>query len=147
MGWFGADKEINAVGNVIEKTGGAFDALFTSDEERLTKAEAMARIKQKPDEWAHQLNMLNAQSSSLFVSGWRPAMGWVCVIAALLYFVPQFAIGAGLWVYQCYEMIKAGGAELPAYPVSDSNLWELVAIMFGGGVLRTIEKVNGVARR
>lgn len=147
MGWFGASKSIEATGNAIEQTGNVVDKLFTSDDERLSRAEAMARIRQNPDKWAHQLNVLNAQSASLFVSGWRPALGWVAVIAAFLYFVPQYMTGAGLWLYQCYELIKAGGGVLPNYPVGDTGLWQLVTLLLGGAAVRSAEKLGGVARR
>lgn len=135
---------IRETGNLVEKIG----TLFTSDHERLTHEEVMERIKQKPDEWAHELNVLNAQHGSLFVSGWRPGLGWICVIAAFLFFVPQYASGAALWVYQCYEAISTQGvsASLPEYPVSDGGLWQLVTLLLGGGALRSIDKFNGVAR-
>ena len=69
MGWFGTDKSIDATSNLVEKTGKALDGLFTSDDERLSRKEAMQRLLDKPKEWAHELNLIDAQSSSLFQSG------------------------------------------------------------------------------
>lgn len=132
---FGADKEIDAIGNTVDKTGKALDNLFTSDQERLTHAEIMERIKLKPAEWAHQLNMIHAQSSSWFNSGWRPALGWVGAIGMALYFIPQYFAAAVLWV-----QLNWGATELSAYPVSPDGLWELVAVLLGGKVIRTYEK-------
>ena len=147
MGFF-TSKSIDSVGDVVAKTGSALDNLFTSDDERLSRAEVMARIKQKPDEWAHELNVLNAKSSSLFVSGWRPGLGWVCVVSAILFFVPQYLAAAVIWLYQCYFEILVRGSDivLPAYPVSDEGLWHLVTLMIGSGALRTVEKMKGVHR-
>lgn len=140
MSWFGADKEITAVGDVVEKTGSALDSLFTSDEERLNAKEIMARIKQKPSEWAHELNVINAKSSSWFNSGWRPALGWVGAIGMFVFFIPQYVMATILWVN-----INWGAEKLTDYPVSADGLWQLVALLIGGKVLRTIEKGKGVA--
>jgi hypothetical protein len=145
MGWFssllGAKDTVEAVGTAVEKTGNALDNLFTSDDERLTHAEIMERINQQPAEWAHQLNMLNAQDSSWFNSGWRPALGWVGAVGMFCFFVPQYLLAAGMWVYACLQ----AGVLVP-YPINADGLWELVAMLLGGGVLRTVEKANGTAK-
>lgn len=145
MGWFsgilGADKTIDAVGSVVEKTGNALDSVFTSDDERLTHAEVMERINQQPAEWAHQLNMLNAQDSNWFNSGWRPALGWVGAMGMFCYFVPQYILAAGMWVYACLQT-----GNLVPYPINADGLWELVAMLLGGGALRSLDKVNATAK-
>ena len=138
---FGAKESIDAVGNVVEKTGNALDNLFTSDDERLSHAEIMERINQQPAEWAHQLNLLNAQDTSWFNSGWRPALGWVGAIGMFCFFVPQYLLAAAMWTYTCIQ----ANALVP-YPINADGLWELVAMLLGGGVLRTVEKANGTAK-
>ena len=138
---FGAKESIDAVGNVVEKTGNALDNLFTSDDERLSHAEIMERINQQPAEWAHQLNLLNAQDTSWFNSGWRPALGWVGAIGMFCFFVPQYLLAAVMWTYTCIQ----ANALVP-YPINADGLWELVAMLLGGGVLRTVEKANGTAK-
>jgi len=138
----GAAPVIDATGTALEKTGKALDSLFTSDDERLTHAEVMERINQQPDEWAHQLNLINAQSSKLFDSGWRPALGWVGAAGMFCYYIPQYVLAAGMWVYAC---IQAG--QLVPYPINADGLWELVALLLGAGTLRTAEKRMGVAKK
>ena len=102
----------------------------------------MEKIKQQPDEWAHQLNLINANDSNWFNSGWRPALGWVGALGMFFYFVPQYALGAFLWVNHCLAT-----GTIVQYPVSDSGLWELVAMLLGAGTLRTAEKKMGVAAK
>lgn len=138
----GAAPVIDSVGTAVEKTGNALDNLFTSDEERLTHAEIMERINQQPAEWAHQLNMLNAQSGNWFDSGWRPAFGWVGAAGMFCYYIPQYVLAAGMWVYAC---LQAG--HLVPYPINADGLWELVALLLGGGTLRTLEKANGTVKK
>lgn len=153
MGFFTKEvsSTVDAAGNLIEKTGGALDKLFTSDDERLTHAEIMERIKQQPSAWAHELNLINAQSHSWFNSGWRPGLGWVCVLSAGAYFIPQYLTGSVVWVWACVEVISAGGVEtlaenLPVYPASDNGLWQLVTLLLGSATVRQIDKANGTAK-
>jgi hypothetical protein len=150
MGWFGADKSIEATGNVIEKTGKALGGLFTSDDERLTHKEVYERIKQKPQEWAHELNLADANSGSWFNSGWRPMLGWVGGISLALFFIPQYLMGAGLWGFQCFHVISEAkdlaAIQLPVYPVSSDAVMELVMFLFGAGAIRSFDKLNGNAK-
>ena len=135
---------VDAVGNVVEKTGTAFDKLFTSEEERNAAKIVFAKIKSKPAEWAHELNIINANSTSWFNSGWRPALGWVGALSALLYYVPQYVVGAYVWLSLALK--TAAGDELPAYPVSDDGLWQLIGLLLGGATIRSFEKIKGVAK-
>lgn len=81
-----------------------------------------------------EVNLKEAEHPSLFVSGWRPAVGWICVAGCLYGFAvqPTFA-----WFS---TMI---GVSSP--PVLDmSTLIGLLTGMLGMGGLRTYEKVQGV---
>lgn len=82
-----------------------------------------------------ELNKIEAQSSSLFKSGWRPFIGWLCGIG-LFY---QFIINPILpWII---NLVKPGVPPLPSL-----DMGTLTTIMFGilglGG-LRTFERVKG----
>lgn len=56
----------------IDSFGNAVDKIFTSDEERLTRAEAIERIKLEPMKYRNALDLLNAKSNILFVKCARP---------------------------------------------------------------------------
>lgn len=67
------------------------------------------------------------------MSGWRPAIGWVCALAmGYQYLLRPFLVAFN---------------PVLAFPGLDDNLWQLLAGMLGLGGLRTFEKVNGVASR
>ncbi len=118
---FGKGK-IEATTGLVDATGKALDGLFTSDEERQAGQIVLSKIQQNPQQWAHELNVLNAHSTSLFVSGWRPAMGWVLVLGVLMTF----------------------GSQMIGIQIPDTDLlWQLSAVMFGA---RSFEKTKGVAR-
>jgi hypothetical protein len=84
-----------------------------------------------------QVNAAEAQSSSLWVAGWRPAIGWVCAAAFAWNYV-GFPVVA--WV------AAAIGHAVPLKPVMDGNLMELTLGMLGLGALRSFDKVKGTAK-
>lgn len=77
-----------------------------------------------------EVNKTEAAHKSLFVAGWRPAIGWICGLA-LMYSTILSPI-LGIWF---------------AVPPVDSSLLTTVLMgMLGLGGLRTFEKTKSVAR-
>lgn len=84
------------------------------------------------------VNQEEAKSSSLFVAGWRPFVGWVCG-AALTY----VAI-----VEPIVRFMALAGGYAGTFPVIDTSITLQVLLgMLGLGGLRTFEKTKGVARQ
>lgn len=83
-----------------------------------------------------EVNKVEAANGSVFVSGWRPFIGWVCGVA-LAY---QYVISP-LATY----LANAFGLNIPPPPTLGENLYELVLGMLGMGAMRTFEKMQGVA--
>jgi len=84
-----------------------------------------------------EVNKVEAQHSNLFVSGWRPAVGWTCVIGLVYNFILYPLL---LWV------VVITGSTINPPPMFSENLMELVLGMLGLGALRTYEKFKGVNR-
>lgn len=85
-----------------------------------------------------KINEIEAGSASLFVSGWRPGVGWVCVAACA-------------WNWIGLPMVKVVlGLLAIKLELAPANLTEMLPILMGllglGG-LRTLEKVQGVAAK
>jgi len=85
-----------------------------------------------------EINKVEAASSSLFVSGWRPSVGWVCSAG----FAVQFIIGP----------LAEWGAALAGHPVKfpqmdTGTMMPLLLGMLGLGGMRTAEKMQGVAAK
>lgn len=104
------------------------------------KIEAEAALRKDLQAWDQQqadINKEEAKHSNLFVSGWRPFIGWVCGASiAYTFLIVPLALYIGFLV----------GHPIPKPPVLDGNLWELTTAMLGLGGLRTFEKIKGVAR-
>lgn len=83
------------------------------------------------------INQAEAGHSSVFVAGWRPAIGWVCAAALAWAFIVAPVATWALAVLGIRETLPA---------IMTDNLFELVLAMLGLGGLRTFEKLKGVAR-
>lgn len=79
------------------------------------------------------IDKVEAGSTSFFVSGWRPALGWVCGVAFCFEFLLRPAIAWGF--------IVAGHPLTTPLPRLDDSLTQLTYAMLGMGALRTVEKV------
>ncbi len=82
-----------------------------------------------------EVNKVEAANNSLFVSGWRPAVGWVCAAA----FAYKFVLAPAL----AFLLTSLGHPII--LPVLDFTEMSTVLLgMLGLGSLRTVEKIKGV---
>ena len=130
--------DLLGIGSVIESVGKVAEHFVTTDKEKMAMEIEMRKLDQALDMAQLAVNTEEAKSSSVFVSGWRPAIGWIC--AAALGYQYVFAPLA-LWLSQII------GRPMPAPPMLDDVLWQLMFGILGMGGLRTLEKFNGVAAR
>lgn len=121
-----------AASEPLKVLGDVADNLFTSDDERLTHAEVMERIKNEPRLGQIVTNQLEAQHRTIFVAGWRPFIGWVC--------------GLGLAYTFLIHPIIQWFTGLPGPALSTDIMLELVLGLLGLGTLRTVEKLGGVTK-
>lgn len=80
------------------------------------------------------VNNTEAASDSLFKSGWRPAIGWICGAALGWNFILRPAIQTGMAMY---------GSPVSLPPAELGELMPLLLGMLGLGTLRTVEKIKG----
>lgn len=139
------------VGGLVEAVGKIADDLFTSDKERLDAQIELQKLgieEQKIDAGLAQgqldVNKTEASHSSVWVSGWRPAVGWTCVAGLAYNFLAHPFL---LWAW---ALLQANGwvpgGLTPPPPVDVEALLVLLGGILGLGVYRTTEKVKGVSR-
>lgn len=82
-----------------------------------------------------EINKIEAGSPDLFRGGWRPAVGWVCVIGLLYNYLmqPLLAWASGIWTVPVPPSIEMG------------DLLVLLAGMLGFGGMRMLERLRGKA--
>lgn len=139
------------VGGLVEAVGKIADDLFTSDKERLDAQIELQKLgieEQKIDAGLAQgqldVNKTEASHSSVWVSGWRPAVGWTCVAGLAYNFLAHPFL---LWAW---ALLQANGwvpvGLTPPPSVDVEALLVLLGGILGLGVYRTAEKVKGVTR-
>ena len=125
-----ADSIVGVAGKVLDK--------FVEDKDLKTKLEA--ELKQQVvslDLAQAQANIEQAKHPSLFVSGSRPAIMWIC------------AFGLG-WQYVFQPIfvwtIAVSGADIAIPIIPTEGLMTLTLSLLGLGGMRSAEKWKGVAR-
>ena len=104
---------------------------------KITELEGLANRGQM------DVNIAEAQNKSVFVSGWRPSVGWVCSVSLAAYFIPQYLLASVLWVKLSWT-----AQTLVTFPIAEPHgLLELVLGMLGLGAMRTLEKMGGSAAK
>ena len=129
-----------AIPKVIDIFGDIFQTMFPDAAEREAKRlEYSLKVQEtltRLDIAQIEVNKTEAQSASIFVAGWRPAIGWVCAFA--------FAYQLILQPFMIFGFSVAG-VTIPQTPMLDNDLlgWAMGG-MLGLGTMRTVEKVKGV---
>ena len=85
-----------------------------------------------------KINEIEAANPSLFVSGWRPAVGWVCTIGLTMQFLVAPLV---TWT----SLVLGFTLILP--PIDMTTLVTMLGGILGLGAMRTTEKINGVDRK
>ena len=122
-------------GEVVDAATGfanIVDKFVETPDERAAADMLLAKMAQRPGELQVELNKIEAGHRSLFVSGWRPALGWLCA----------FGLGFTFLVNPVIQWATGElGPELP-----HDIMLELVIGMLGLAGLRTAEKAMGKAK-
>ena len=113
------------------------DELHTSEEEKLDKKILMQRLQQKLAEKQLDVNAKEASHRSIFVAGWRPAIGWVGAFALAFEFI----------LSPCIEWYaKFSGMAISAPEIQTGPLLAIVTSMLGVAGMRSFEKAKGIAK-
>jgi len=118
------------------------DKVIPDADERSRLAHEIATLTERQ---AHEIakaqiavNKEEASHTSMFVSGWRPAVGWVtCAGLASNYLLVPFA-NFGL-------SVAGSGYVVPTLDLSE--MMPVLLGMLGLGAMRTVEKTKDVARK
>ncbi|MEK6746093.1 MAG: holin family protein [Pseudomonadota bacterium] len=95
------------------------------------------RLALSADQMQSEINKEEATNQNIFVSGWRPFIGWVCGAAFAYHFVIQPILA--------FIIVNHGGkVELPAFDMQ--SLSTVLMGMLGLGGLRTLEKIKSASK-
>lgn len=130
---------IDAIASLVST---AVDKIFPdANIEAQSKADALKSELSKELEYTLGqigINKIEAASTSVFVSGWRPAVGWTSALGYAYEFLVRPIVNG---------ILAINGAP-PALPgIEMDALSTLLFGLLGLGTLRTVEKVKNVARK
>lgn len=140
--------DLTGIGAVADLAGKVLDRCIADPAQRDAAKLALMQLQQNGElaELTAETDILKGQlevdkaeatNASVFVSGWRPAVGWVCVTALASQFIiaPFATWGAALF-----------GKTLQYPQVDVASLYPLLFGMLGVAGMRTFEKAKGIAR-
>jgi hypothetical protein len=122
--------------------------------EELRQAGDVAQLNAKVQLMLAQIdvNKAEAKSGSLFVAGWRPAVGWVGAVGLACAFIPKALAVTVLWSIQAWVMmdgcLDATACDIATYqlpPFPELGLTDLIGILggiLGIGGMRSFDKVK-----
>jgi len=122
------------IDKLITPVAGLLDKFIPDADEKAKLAHEIATMSERHAQEALkgqlEINKMEAAHKSLFVAGWRPAIGWICALGLLYNTIIANIIS--IWV------------DVPE--VDTTLLVPVMMGMLGLGAMRSYEKVNSVAR-
>ena len=127
--------------SLIGPVAGLLDKFIEDKDQKAALAHQIATMSERhAQELAKgqlDVNKAEAASNSLFVAGWRPAVGWVCVLGMASNFV----------LIPMVNFILALVESTVTVPLIDtSTMMPVLLGMLGLGAMRSAEKIKKVSR-
>ena len=125
------EKLIKPVGDILDK--------FVADKDlKLKLSHELEKEIVSLNRAQIELNKVEAAHENVFVSGWRPFIGWTCGIALCWHFVL-----APVTIFVC-AYLDVVIPELPTFDMG--SLMTVLMGMLGLGGLRSFEKYKGITK-
>lgn len=129
---------LNPIAGIIEAVGQVAGDLVTTDKERMAADLAVYTAETERLSTQTEINKVEAGSEDWFVRRWRPAVGWVGVLAMAYQFVLYPFLVWG------WSALQAGGlvaVSLSAPPMLETDaLWVILTGLLGIGGMRSFDK-------
>ena len=125
---------MSIVASLVGPVTGLVDKFIEDKDQKARLSHEIATLAEKQSHEALkgqlEINKMEAAHKSLFVAGWRPAIGWICALGLLYNTIIVNLLG--IW--------------LEVDPVDTTLLVPVMMGLLGLGAMRSYEKVNQVAR-
>jgi phenylpyruvate tautomerase PptA (4-oxalocrotonate tautomerase family) len=128
--------------HLIGPVTGLLDKFVEDKDQKAKLAHEIATLAERQ---AHEIaksqievNKSESQSGSVFIGGWRPATGWVCVLG----FGVNFLV---IPLTNLFLSITENPLLVPSLDVSE--MMPVLLGMLGLGSMRTVEKTKNVAKQ
>lgn len=138
LGFLGSSGALKAILDRIpnpeerRKAEQEFQLKVMENEQKLTEMMLQADANQV------EVNKAEAANGNLFVSGWRPFIGWVCGLAFAWFYIAQPVLTF---------FLTAAGHPVNLPHIEFGEMSSVLLGMLGLGGMRTFEKTKGVANK
>ncbi len=137
--------DITGLGAVFDFGTKVLERIFPDPKDRLEAQTKLLELQQTGElallaaetdlaKGQQSINLEEAKNENLFVSGWRPFIGWVCGAAFAYHFVLQPLLAFGF---------AASGHEVSLPDFDMEALYTVLAGLLGLGGMRSFEKIKG----
>lgn len=137
--------DLTGLGSVFDLASNIINKIFPDKTQaaaalaQLEMAKLQGALAEEQNAWDAmkaqiEVNKTEASSSSIFVAGWRPFIGWGCGFAFL-----YSALVQPMAVFIC----GAIGHPVPTPTVDSTLMMQVLFAMLGIGAMRTAEKIKG----
>jgi hypothetical protein len=132
---------VSLVQSLAQPVSTILDKVIEDKDQKAALAHEIATLaeKQAQEQVMGQIevNKTEAQHPSMFVAGWRPAVGWVCAVAMLFNFLLIPFINLGLDI---------AAMDIQLDLIDMETMMPVLFGMLGLGGMRTAEKIKKVER-
>lgn len=116
----------------VKAIGSIVDSIYVSNQEKFDAEQKLQEVKNNLLALQAEITKQEAQNPNIFVSGWRPAIGWVCALSLSF---PFFINPIIQW------MTGNVGPKLPT-----ENTLDLILALLGMASIRSYDKKNGLTK-
>jgi hypothetical protein len=127
-----------AVTGVKDILGMFFPDKTEEEKAKMAQAFQLVQLQFEADKAQVETNTEEAKNPSIFVSGWRPFIGWVCGSACAWNWIGISVVKTACTLLE-YKIL------VPIEPASLTEMMPVLLGLLGLGAMRTVEKIQGVA--
>ena len=132
---------MSLLATLAQPVAGLLDKFIEDKDQKNALAHEIATLAEKQ---AHEsvmgqieVNKVEAAHKSLFVAGWRPAIGWVSVLGMA---------GNFITIPITNMILELAGSDVTVSLIPTAEMMPVLMGMLGLGAMRSVEKVKGVQR-
>jgi hypothetical protein len=130
---------LDPISAALDIGGKVIDRLWPDPAQAAAAKLELIKLQQSGELAQLAVNTEEAKHPSVFVSGWRPAIGWICGLACAWNWIGLPVVKVALLIWS--------NRTIPLAPADLTDMLPILVGMLGLSGYRTIERLNGVERK
>ena len=130
---------LDPISAALDIGGKVIDRLWPDPAQAAAAKLELFKLQQSGELAQLAVNTEEAKHPSVFVSGWRPAIGWICGLACAWNWIGLPVVKVALLIWS--------NRTIPLAPADLTDMLPILVGMLGLSGYRTIERLNGVERK